>query len=102
MYINMAEVVIINLRQVTCPHKSVISVCKRIQSSVYTGTTLTVILNSLQRVRLSSQTDKYPTSFPEYLFRPFPRARERGLEREKTWVGTSLIKIVLDRLYSRK
>lgn len=78
-------------------------VCKRRESSVHTGTTLTVILNSLQRVRLSSQTDKYPTSFPGCLILSLPWSeRERGLEREKSWVGTSFIKMVLDRLYSRK
>ena len=77
-------------------------VCKRIESSVHTGTTSTVILNNLQRVRLSSQTDKYSTSFRGCLFCPLPGAREREREREKTWVGTSLIKMVLDRLYSRK
>lgn len=79
-------------------------VCKRIESSVLTGTTLTVILNSLQRVRLSSQTDKYPTSFPGCLILSLPWSeRERQDWRERENLGrTSLIKMVLDRLYSRK
>lgn len=60
-------------------------VCKRIESSVHTGTTLTVILNSLQRVRLSSQTDKYPTSFLGCLILSLPwseREREDWRERK--------------------
>lgn len=60
-------------------------VCKRIESSVLTGTTLTVILNSLQRVRLSSQSDKYPTSFPGCLILSLlwsERERQDWRERE--------------------
>ena len=79
-------------------------VCKPIESSVLTGTTLTVILNSLQRVRLSSQSDKYPTSFPGCLILSLPWS-ERGRQdwRERENLGrTSLIKMVHDHSYSRK